>query len=296
MYIKRLPKFEYHTPSTLEDAIDFLARYGDQGRILAGGTDLLVAMKFRRDTPEHLINIKGIEDLKGISIDDSNMIRLGALTTLGDIERSEILRERLPILWDASRVMASVQIRNLGTVAGNLCSAWPSADSAPPLIALGAIVKLKGPDGERAVPVNEFFKGPGKPDKKQGEILTEINIPSPEENTCGAYFKLMRRNAMDLAIAGVAAQVGLDSNREKCSAVRIALGAVSNTPVRAIETEEALLGKAIDADSAAEAGQIASDNVSPRSSIRASGEYRKEMVGVLVKKALMTSLERIHNQ
>lgn len=296
MFIRRLPNFEYHTPLTTGDALGLLSKYGEKGRVLAGGTDLLVAMKFRRDTPEHLINLKAIDDLKGISTDEPDLIRIGALTTLGDIEKSEIVREKLPVLWDAVCVMASVQIRNLGTVGGNLCSAWPSADTAPPLIALGAIVNILGADGERAVPVKDFFQGPGKIDKKQDEILTEIQIPIPKENSSGAYLKLMRRNAMDLAIVGVAAQIGLDSSGEKCNIVRIALGAVAPTPVRATKSEEAILNKPFDADTAAKAGQIASENVSPRSSIRASGEYRKEMVGVQVKKALMKSFERIQNQ
>ena len=296
MFIKRLPEFEYHTPATLENALDLLSEYGEKGRVLAGGTDLLVAMKFRRDTPEHLINIKTIEDLKGISLDEPDLIKIGGLTTLGDIERSEIVKEKLPVLWDAVRVMASVQIRNLGTVGGNLCSAWPSADTAPPLIALGAMVKIRGGSGERTVPLEDFFQGPGRIDKKRDEILTEVQIPIPKENSSGAYLKLMRRNAMDLAIVGVAAQIELDATRKKCKTARIALGAVANTPVRATESEEAVMSKPFDADTAAEAGQIASENVSPRSSIRATGEYRKEMVGVQVKKALMKSFERIQNQ
>ena len=296
MFIRRLPNFEYHTPLTIEDALGLLSKYGENGRVLAGVTDLLVALKFRRDTPEHLINLKAIEDLKGISTDEPGLIKIGALTTLGDIERLEIVREKLPVLWDAVRVMASVQIRNLGTVGGNLCSAWPSADSAPPLIALGAAVKIKGANGERTVPVEDFFQGPGKIDKKRDEILAEIQIPVPKENSSGAYYKLMRRNAMDLAIVGVAAQIELDSSGEKCNSARIALGAVAPTPVRATKSEEAIINKPFDADTAAEAGQIASENVSPRSSIRASGEYRKEMVGVQVKKALMKSFARIQNQ
>lgn len=296
MFIRRLPDFEYHTPLTTEDALKLLSEYGERGRVLAGGTDLLVAMKFRRDTPEHLINIKAIEALKGISEDKSDLIRIGALTTLGEIEGSKVVAEKLPVLWDAVRVMASVQIRNLATVGGNLCSAWPSADTAPPLIALGASVMVRGAHGERAVLLEKFFQGPGKIDKKRDEILTEIQIPIPKENSSGAYLKLMRRNAMDLAIVGVAAQIELDPGRKKCNTARIALGAVANTPVRATGAEEAVENKPFDANRAAEAGRIASENVSPRSSIRASGEYRKEMVAVQVKKALIKSFERIQNQ
>jgi carbon-monoxide dehydrogenase medium subunit len=231
--------------------------------------------------------------LKGISIDDKNRIRIGGLTTLGQIEDSEIVKEKLPILWDAVRVMASVQIRNLATVGGNLCSAWPSADTAPPLMALDATVILKGVDGERSAPVKDLFLGPARSVKKDNEILAELLIPIPEENSSGAYFKLMRRHAMDLALVGAGAQIGLAADKKTCTAVRIALGAVAQTPVRAPQAEAVLINQAFDADLAIKAGQVASDNVSPRSSIRASGDYRKEMVGVLVKKALMTSFERI---
>jgi carbon-monoxide dehydrogenase medium subunit len=252
-------------------------------------------MKFRRAKPERLINLKEIAELKGISIDDTNRIRIGGLTTLGQIEDSEIVKEKLPILWDAVRVMASVQIRNLATVGGNLCSAWPSADTAPPLMALDATVTLIGLDGERSAPVKDLFLGPARSVKKDNEILAELVIPIPEENSSGAYFKLMRRHAMDLALVGAGAQIGLAADKKTCTAVRITLGAVAQTPVRAPEAEAVLIDQAFDADLAMKAGQVASDNVSPRSSIRASGEYRKEMVAVLVKRALITSFERIQN-
>ena len=296
MFIRRLPQFEYHSPTTVDEALNLLS--GDIGtwKFLAGGTDLLVDMKFRRAKPEHLINLKEVSELKGISLDGSNHIRIGGLTTLGEIENSELAKEKLPILWDAVRVMASVQVRNLATVGGNLCSAWPSADTAPPLMALGATVTLKGVDGERAAPVKDLFLGPARSIKKDNEILTELLIPVPQENSSGAYFKLMRRHAMDLALVGVAAQIGLSADNKTCTAVRIALGAVASTPVRAPEAEAILLNQAFNPDMAMKAGQVACGNVSPRSSIRASGEYRKEMVGVLVKKALLKSFERIQNQ
>lgn len=295
MFIRRLPKFEYHSPASVAEALNLMCTDKRTCKFLAGGTDLLVDMKFRRAKPERLINLKEISELKGISIDDTNRIRIGALTTLGEIEDSVIVKEKLPILWDAVRVMASVQIRNLATVGGNLCSAWPSADTAPPLMALDATVTLKGVDGERSAPVKDLFLGPARSVKKDREILAELLIPIPGQNSSGAYFKLMRRHAMDLALVGAGAQIGLAADKKTCTSVRIALGAVAQTPVRAPEAEAVLIDQAFDVDLAIKAGQVASDSVSPRSSIRASGEYRKEMVGVLVKKALITSFERIQN-
>jgi carbon-monoxide dehydrogenase medium subunit len=162
-------------------------------------------------------------------------------------------------------------------------------------MALDATVTLIGLDGERSAPVKDLFLGPARSVKKDNEILAELVIPIPEENSSGAYLKLMRRHAMDLALVGAGAQIGLAADKKTCTAVRITLGAVAQTPVRAPEAEAVLIDQAFDADLAMKAGQVASDNVSPRSSIRASGEYRKEMVAVLVKRALITSFERIQN-
>ena len=209
MFIKRLPEFEYHAPISLSEALDLLARYGEKAKVFAGGTDLLVAMKKRENVPEHLINLKGIAELKGIHYDEKEGINIGALTTLGELERSTIVKEKFCALWDAVNVMASPQIRTLGTIGGNLCSAVPSADTAPPLIALGASVKIVGIKGERSVLVENFFRGPKESVLQKNEILTEIFIPNPPRSS-GTYLKLMRRNAMDLALVGVAAYLRLD--------------------------------------------------------------------------------------
>lgn len=295
MFIRRLPKFECHMPTTVEEAAELLSQHGDKAQALAGGTDLLVAMKQRHVSAEHVVNLKGITAIQGISQNGSNQIRVGGLTTLGDLERSALVKEKLPPLWDAIHVMASVQIRNLGTIGGNLCSAWPSADSVPPLIVLGATVNLHGTQGKRSVPVEEFFAGPGQSVKQPDEILTEVLIPVPPENSSGTYIKLMRRNAMDLALAGAAVLIEMDADKKQCRDAKIALSAVAPTPVRSLEAEASLVNRDFDADLAAAAGQIASNHISPRDSIRASGVYRKEMIGVLVKRALLKSYERIQD-
>ena len=294
MFIRRLPKFEYHAPLTIAEALDQISQYGEKGKVFAGGTDLLVSMKKREVVPEHLINLKDVGELEGIKYDKAEGITIGALTTIGDIERSNIVREKFCTLWDAVKVMAAPQVRNLGTIGGNLCSAVPSADTAPPLIALGASLKLTGIDQERKVPVEDFFKGPGESVLKPDEILTEIFIPNLPEKSGGAYIKLMRRNAMDLALVGVAAYMRLDEKGKACKAARIALGAVAPTPIRAPGAERALINKNIDEDLAKEAGKIASQEASPINDIRASKEYRREMVGVLTKRAVMTACRRIN--
>jgi carbon-monoxide dehydrogenase medium subunit len=293
MFLKRLPKFEYHAPTSLPEALDLLVKYDGKGALLAGGTDLLVSMKKREVLPEHLISLKGIAELKGIH-DEKEGMKIGALVTLGEIEHSRMIQDKFPVLWDAAQVMASRQIRNLGTIGGNLCSAQPSADTAPPLIVLDASVEIISPNGKRKVLVEIFFKGPGESDLKPGEILTQIMIPSSLKKSSGAYFKLMRRAAMDLAQVGVAACLSVDSEKNTCTKARIALGAVGLTPIRALRAEKILLNKQLNETLAKEAGKIAAEEGNPRSSIRASKEYRREMIEVLTKRAVMAAYKRIH--
>jgi carbon-monoxide dehydrogenase medium subunit len=218
------------------------------------------------------------------------------LTTIGDIERDEVVREKFRPLWDAVRVMAAQQVRNLGTIGGNLCSAAPSADTAPPLIALGASLKLTGVINERVVPVEDFFKAPGETVLKPEELLTEILIPNLTENAGGAYLKLMRRNAMDLALVGVAAYMRMDENGKTCSEARIALGAVAPTPIRAQTAESVLTHKDVEEDLIAEAGKKASQEAKPIDDIRASKAYRTEMIKVLTMRAIRRACERINEK
>jgi CO/xanthine dehydrogenase FAD-binding subunit len=292
MFIRRLPKFEYHAPASLGEALDHLSRYGNKAKVLAGGTDLLVSMKKRESLPEHLINLKGIQELKHISYDNKKGLEIGGLVTLREIERSAIVKENYGTLWDAAKVMAAPQVRSLATIGGNLCSALPSADSAPPLVALGAKVTLAGKNGQRTLLVEDFFAGPGASALSPDEILSHVSIPNPPENSGGAYLKLMRRNAMDLALVGVAACLRLDGTKRVCREARIALGAVAPTPMRALRAEDLLLNKEPDEHIAIEAGKIAAGEARPISDVRASKEYRTEMVRVLTKRAVMEAFKR----
>jgi len=292
MFIRRLPAFEYHAPASVGEALALMAKFRDTARYVAGGTDLLIAMKRREAVPEHLINLKGVAELQGITSDNFG-VRIGALTTLAEIERSEIISKQYVPLKDAVDVMASIQVRNLATIGGNLCSAIPSADTAPPLIALNASVKLVGPQGERTVPVEEFFIGPKRSVRQTQEIMTEIEIPKPDPASSGCYLKLMRRHAMDLALVGVAACLTLDSDRKLCTQARVGLGAVAPTPIRAPEVEAHLVNKAIDETVVTEAAQISGTQCRPISDLRASLEYRCSMVEVLMARALKEAARRI---
>lgn len=293
MYIRRLPEFEYHTPSSVDEAVSLVTQYGAKSRFIAGGTDLLLAMKNREMTPEHLVSLTGIAALSGITTDAAGGLKIGALTTLAEIERSDIVKKQYSALWDAVNVMGSAQIRSLATIGGNLCSAVPSADTAPPLIALNASLKIVGPGWETTMAVEDFFTGPKKTSLKRGEILADILIPKPGASSAGCYVKLMRRDAMDLALVGVAAYVKLDGKKKVCKDARIALGAVAPTPIRVPEAEKLLKNREINEAQVAEAARIAGMTCRPISDIRASLEYRCSMVEALTKRALVEALRRI---
>jgi len=293
MFIKRLPDFQHHAPASLSEALGLLTRHGGKAEVYAGGTDLLVAMKKREKTPEHLIDLKKIGEMKGIHPDGKKGVRIGALTTLGELERSTLIQEQFTILWDAVTMMASPQVRSLGTLGGNLCSAVPSADTAPPLIALGASVKMVEPRGEREVLLEDFFRGPKESVLQKNELMKEVFIPQPSDFASGKYIKLMRREAMDLALVGVAACLTMESRGKICKDARIALGAVAPTPIRVPQAEEALINREIDEVRAKEAGKAASVVCRPIGDIRSSLAYRCSMVEVLTKRAILEAYRRI---
>ena len=288
MFIKRLPRFEYHTPASIPEALKLLSAYGKDAKVLAGGTDLILAMKKRTITPSHMINLKTIPGLSGITADATG-ITIGALTTMAEIERSAIIKNTYTPLWDAARVMASPQVRTLATIGGNIVSAVPSADTAPPLMVLSAQANIIGPAGERTCPVEDLFAGPSACSLAPTDILTSIRIPVPKGK--GTYLKLMRRAALDLALVGVAAYVTLDAGKV-CTDVKIALGAVAPTPIRAPGAEAIVLGKVLTEGLAAEAGKFSGTVCRPISDVRATLDYRCSMVEVLTKRALLQALNR----
>jgi aerobic carbon-monoxide dehydrogenase medium subunit len=284
----RLPKFEYLAPKTVQEACSLLSQHGDKAKVKAGGTDVLNVMKERKITPQYLIGISGLSDLDYIKA-DADGIKIGALTTLTSLGNSSVIKEKLPCLAEVPPRMATVQIRNMGTLGGNLCNAAPSADTAPILICLGAKAKIAGSNGERVVALEDFFTGPGKTVLGNGELLVEIQVPNQPANTAGAYFK-MSRVAVDLAVVGVGVVVTRDG--DSCKDIKITLGAVAPTPIRAKKAEALVKGKKIDDALLEQAGKIASEEATPIDDVRGSAFYRTEIVKVYTKRAIKQAMEQ----
>jgi carbon-monoxide dehydrogenase medium subunit len=290
-YVKRLPRFEYLAPKTVDEAIHLLSRHGREAKPIAGGTDLVLKMKRREEVPRYVIGLKNIPGLDTIEYNDGQGLRFGPLVTIHDMETSRMVREKSPILSQAASTIGSAQIRNLGTVVGNLCNALPSADMIPSLIVLGARVKIAGKKTEKDIPVEEFLTGPGKTVLTHDELVVEVQVPCPPPHSGGVYIKHAPREAMDLAIIGVATLITLDEGM--CSQVKICLGNVGPTQIRAIKAEDILKGKPFSAELVRQASEMASEEARPRSSIRSSAEYRKEMVRTLTARALNQAREEI---
>ncbi len=282
-------RFEYFEPKTLDEALDILRRFGNEAKILAGGTDLIVQMKLRRIEPKYIVNIKKIPNLRYIKVEDGK-VRIGTLTKLRDIEKSDVIKKYFPALYEAVRHMGSVQIRCMGTIGGNLCNASPAADSAPPLMVHNAKLTLVSKDGRREVPIEKFFLGPGKTVLKPNEMLLEIEVPIPRNVRYGSAFLKISRVSMDLAKVNVAAYVEVSEG--VISNVRIALGAVAPTPIRAYRAEEFLRGKKPDEGTLRKAGEIASSETRPIDDLRSTAWYRREVSKVLVRDALRIAYER----
>lgn len=290
-YVQRLPKFEYLTPRTVDEAVFMLSQHRGEARVIAGGTDLLHKMKRREETPRYLIGLKNIPRLDYIDYDEAQGLRFGPLVTMHAIEASPLIRDKFPILFQAASLIGSAQIRNLGTVVGNISSAVPSADMAPGLIVLGSKLKIANIKGERFIPVENFFTGPSVSILAPDELVVEVQVPNPPPYSGMVYIKHTIRAAMELAIVGVATMVTFQDG--VCSEIKIALGAVAPTPIRATKAETVLKGKQFSTKLVKEASKTASDEARPISDIRASAEYRKEMVRILSERTLNKAREEI---
>jgi CO/xanthine dehydrogenase FAD-binding subunit len=281
-----LKNFEYFEPTKLEDACALLQRYQDDGRILAGGTDLLIKMRSGSIAPKHVISLEKISVLKQFSSFPDGRMSIGACVTIGALEFSPFLISRMRLLHEACSRLGSSQIRNMATLGGNLCNAAPSADCAPPLLVLDASVSIVGPEGERKEPLTKFFVGPGFTSLKADEIVTEIWIPRIDGKWEGTYIKHSRRREMDLATVGVAVLVKVDADKEICTEARIGLGAVGPTPFRAERAERILMGQRPTLDLLGQVSSVASDETRPITDVRASAEYRKHITRVNVRRGL----------
>lgn len=278
--------FDYFEPRTVDEAVSLLVSYKEAAKIIAGGTDLVLRMMMGTRKPKYLINIKAIPGLNYIV--DKDDLRIGATTTLLAMAKSPELNKKCPLIVRVAQQFACIAIANMATLGGNLCNASPAADTAAPLITLSARAKITGPDGSRVVPLEDFFIGPGSTVMKMGEMLTEVQIPTPPAEAKWAYIKYGVRSVSDLAIASVTALVSI--KKGIFADVRIALGAVAPTPMRARRVEEALKGKAVSEENINKAAELIKEECCPISDVRASAAYRTQMSYVLTKRAIMSCL------
>ncbi len=278
---------DYFEPKSVSEALSLLAKYGEQAKVIAGGTDVMVDMKYKEE-PGCLVNIKRIPGMSTIQ-ENGGSLRIGPLVTIREIETSNFVRERLPLLWESCHQFASLQIRNTATIGGNICRASPSGETLAPLLVLEAKAKLAFSDGQKIEGFNSFFLGPGKTALGSKGLLTEIEIPYPPPGSRGVYLKQAVRGAMDIAIVGVAVQVTPNAANSSLQDVRIGLGAVAPTPIRATKAEAMLRGKPLTAALAQEAARMAASESSPISDQRSSAEYRSWIVEALTRRGLEQS-------
>jgi carbon-monoxide dehydrogenase medium subunit len=286
--MKRTEPFDFYQPASLAEASRLLKENGPGGRFLAGGTDLVIAMKEKGLLPKYIVDLKRVPGLSGIRENDDGSITIGALTTMYSIETSPLIKKKYPFLSQSAAEVGSIQIRNRATIGGNMANATPSADTAPALIALNATAKIASAAGERTVPLEEFFRGPGQTIMSADEILTEIAIPKTGLELVGDYIKFSPRDMMDLAYIGVAVVYNLAADR-RCTGVRIVLGAVAPTPIRAKNSEALLEGKVLTEELAEQVGTESAKESKPISDVRSSADYRRAMVGVMTKRALLNA-------
>jgi aerobic carbon-monoxide dehydrogenase medium subunit len=280
--------FDYHAPS-IGEATALLAKLGEDAKILSGGQSLIPLMKLRLASPAHLVDINGIPGLAYMR-EAEGVLRVGGLTRESELEESDLIRARYPLLHDTSRVIADPVVRNLATVGGNLAHGDPANDHPATMLALGAELVAVGEKGERRIPIGSFFTGPFATSLKPDEILVEIRVPAPVARSGGAYLKLERKVG-DFATAAVAAQVTLDPGGI-CDRVGIGLTNVGLMPIKAVKAEAVLRGNKPDETAIKRAAELAAEASEPVADLRGSVEYKRDLVRVLTARALRKALER----
>jgi CO/xanthine dehydrogenase FAD-binding subunit len=288
-FYRRLPKLDYVKPKSVEEVLKLLGEGGEKVKVYAGGTDVIPKLKTRvMAVPALLVDLKGIPNLDYVTKDGDGGLRIGALASIFSVANARLVKDRFPMLAQAAGSIASTQIQNRGTIVGNICNAVPSADSAPALLCLGARAVCVSPRGERTIDLAAFFAGPNKTVLDSDEIVKEIQVPPMAAGSRGAYIKLSPRARMDLAVVGVAALVKEEKGTVRD--IRIGLGAVAPTPRRAAKAEAVLKGERPSEGKIAQAAKTASEEAQPIDDHRASAEYRRMMVEVLVSRIVRQSL------
>lgn len=282
--------FDYSSPTTLEEALSLLEKHGDEAKILAGGHSLIPMMKLRFASPEHLIDINNIPGLSYIK-EEYGLLKIGAMTRESELEHSDIISSKYPIFTDASKLIADPQVRNMGTIGGNIAHGDAANDHPAVMIALNAQVVITGPSGERSVPIDEFFYGFYMTAVQPNEILTEIQIPVPDDDKYGNAYHKLERKVGDYATAGVAVHFTFNS-KDVCTYAGIGLTNVNPVPLRAKRSEELLVGNRIGEDLVAQAAKCAAEDCNPSADLRGSEAYKRAMVEIITKRMINKALER----
>ncbi len=279
---------EYVVPQSVGEAVEALSE-SPEARVIAGGTDLMVGMREGHIRPTRLVDITRIQELSGISTQNGSL-RIGAATKIDEILHHPTVRSEYPALVDAGQLLGGWQIQNMATLAGNLCNASPAAEMSGPLLVLDAEVEVMGPSGERRIPLDEFWTGPGKTVLEPAEILTTIVIPGEVSGRLSAYQRVDIRHSVDIAL--VSSAVGVELSEGKVRLARIALGAVAPTVIRVTEAEAFLQGRTLSEEVLDKLEDLAEAAAVPISDVRASAEYRSAMAGVLARRVLLLAAER----
>ncbi len=291
----RIRSFDYWEAPSLDEALTELEISGADAKVIAGGTDLVLNMKKKKILPRRVISLHNLKELDFIRTQNSE-VRIGALTRHADIAADPLLKAHLPILSEAAGLIGSWQIRNVGTIGGNICNASPAADSAPPLMVLGAQLIVRSKTSQKKIPLDAFFTGPGETVLETGQILKEIMIALPQNRSAGCYLKLRRRKAVDVSLTGVALQAETTAD-QRLARVAIALGGVAPTPIRVPEAEALLTGLPLDEamSKIADCARIATLAASPIDDVRASASYRRTIVDVFVHQGAQKVLRTLKN-
>jgi len=283
--------FSYHKATSIEDAIAQRAATG--ARVLAGGTDLIAQMKAGQRAPEHIIDVKSVPELTGVSLSATGELIIGAATSARRLAGEDVIRTRHQGLHEALGMIGSLQIQNRASLGGNICNAAPSADAVPPLLCDEAQAEIIGGGGKRRrIPLIEIFAGPGRTTLGDDELLAQVILPKPDARSAGAYIRFTPRREMDIAVVGAAARLSLDGEG-RITKARVALASVAPTPVRARAAEAYLEGSAISDELFADAARAARGDASPISDTRGSAAYRKDLIAVMVERALKRAAGRI---
>jgi len=279
----RLRPFEYHEPAALDEVFDLVGRHGEDVRLLAGGTALLLMIRYGIVRPLHVASLHRLDGLRGVRL-DGDRLRIGALTPHADIAASPLVREHCPVLAAATAHVATPAVRNMGTIGGNLCYAESASDPAPALLSLGAAAVVAGPQGRRTIELTRFYRGMYETSMEAGEVLLEIEVPRQPSPVTGTYVKWSPRSLEDKALVGIAVVATHDG--ATCRELRLGLGGVNPTPVRLSAAEAIARGQRLDEDVIRSVARAAAAEVDPVSDVQGSAEYRREMVEVWVARAL----------